>query len=62
MIAKAAAAALRLEFGGADMMESPDAALTFAEFNLPSYFADRQQASGIDIAGAIIDHLLAKLG
>lgn len=61
-IAGAAAAALRLEFGGADVMESPGGALTLAEFNFPCFFADQQEATGIDIAGAIIDHLLAKLG
>ena len=43
------------------MKRSPGA-LTLAEFAFPCLFVDRQEATGIDIAGAVIDRLLAKLG
>jgi len=59
-IAVAAARALRLEFGGVDLLEDSRGRLRFAELNFPCYFADQQRDSGIDIAGAMVDHLLAK--
>ena len=59
-IAVAAARALRLEFGGADVLEDSRGRLRLAELNFPCYFADQQRDSGIDIAGKMVDHLLAK--
>ena len=59
-IAVAAAKALRLEFGGADVLEDSRGRLRLAELNFPCYFADQQRDSGIDIAGKMVDYLLAK--
>lgn len=61
-IAIAAARVLRLEFGGADIMESEDGTLRICEFNFPCYFADQQEQTGVDIAGEIVDHLIAMPG
>ena len=61
-IAVAAARALRLEFGGADLLEDSRGRLRLAELNFPCYFADQQRDSGIDIAGKMLDYLLAKSG
>lgn len=58
-IAERAAALLKLEFGGADILEGADGTLTISEFNFPCYFADQQEASGVDIAGAMVDRLMA---
>lgn len=57
-IACRAARAIGSEFGGVDVLEGPDGALIVAEINMPCYFADQQEALGIDIAGAIVDRLL----
>lgn len=59
-IATRAVRSLRLDFGGVDLMEGDDGTLTIAEVNFPCYFADQQTSLGIDIAGAIVDHLIAK--
>ena len=56
-IAIDAVAALRLGFGGVDLMESDDGTLTIAEVNFPCFFAQQQESTGTDIAGAIVDHL-----
>lgn len=58
-IAIRAARALRLEFGGADIIESGDGTLRISEFNFPCYFADQQQRTGTDIARAIVERLIA---
>ena len=57
-IAIRAAKVLKLEFGGADIMEAADGRLSIAEFNFPCYFAEQQEQVGIDIAGAIVDRLI----
>lgn len=57
-IAIRAAKVLNLEFGGADIMEAADGTLRISEFNFPCYFAEQQQLTGIDIAGAIVDRLI----
>lgn len=59
-IALSAARALGLEFGGADVLEDARGRMVLAELNFPCYFASQQRDSGIDIAGAMLDHLLAK--
>lgn len=59
-IAVKAAQLLRVEFGGVDLMENADGKIVLAELNFPCYFADQQRDSGIDIAGAMLDHLIAK--
>lgn len=59
-IAVQAVAALRLEFGGVDLMEGPDGHLTLAEVNFPCAFAEQQTLSGVDIADAVVGHLITK--
>ena len=51
---------LEREFGGVDILQASDGVLYLLEVNYPCYFAEAQVVSGIDIAGAMIDHLLAK--
>ena len=60
-IAVNAVSALRLDFGGVDLMEGPDTNLTVAEVNFPCFFAHQQDVTGADIAGAIVDHLQQKV-
>ncbi|MCF8199301.1 MAG: hypothetical protein K9J42_11080 [Sulfuritalea sp.] len=55
-----AAQALRLRFGGADVLACADGRMVLAELNFPCYFATLQHESGIDIAGAMLDHLTAQ--
>lgn len=59
-LARRAAAALRLELGGVDLLHGDDGSLLVSEVNCPCYFADQQAATGRDLAGAMIDHLLTK--
>jgi len=59
-IALAACKALRLEFGGVDILQGEEGALIVSEVNNPCNFAYQQAASGDDLAGAMIDYLLAK--
>ena len=61
-IAIDAVRALRLGFGGVDLMAAQDGRLIVAEVNFPCYFADQQARLGVDIAGAIVDHLVANSG
>ena len=58
-IAGRAAQVLKLDFGGADIMEAADGSLRISEFNFPCYFADQQEKTGVDVAGAMVDHLIA---
>lgn len=51
---------LRREFGGVDLLEHPSGRIYLLEVNCPCYFAQAQDVAGIDIAGAMLDHLLAK--
>jgi RimK-like ATP-grasp domain/2OG-Fe(II) oxygenase superfamily len=59
-LATRAVAALRLEFGGVDLLRGVDGALYLLETNFPCFFAHAQRVAGIDVAGAMLDHLLAK--
>ena len=59
-VAVAAVRALKLEFGGVDVLESPDGALCVLESNYPCYFGQSQLVAGVDVAGAMVEHLLAK--
>lgn len=59
-LAERAVAAQRLEFGGVDILAEPGGALALLEANFPCYFPHAQEVAGIDIAGAMLDHLLAK--
>ena len=55
-----AAAALGLEMGGVDVLEREDGSVCVLEVNSPSYFGHPWEVAGIDVAGALVDHLLAK--
>jgi len=63
-----AARVLRIEFGRVDILENLDQKLMLAELYFPCRFscyfccsfADQQRDSGIDIAGAMLNHLMAK--
>jgi hypothetical protein len=55
-----AVAALRLQFGGVDVVEHHSGRLYLLEANFPCYFAPAQQVAGIDVAGALVDFLLEK--
>ncbi len=60
-LAISAVAALRLDFGGVDIIEREDGALALCEVNFPCAFDFQQQANGVDIAGAIVEYLARKL-
>ena len=55
-----AVAAQRLEFGGVDILEHESGRLYVLEANFPCYFAHAQLVAGIDVAGAMLDHLITK--
>jgi glutathione synthase/RimK-type ligase-like ATP-grasp enzyme len=59
-LAVGAVEALRLEFGGVDILEHPTGRLYLLEANFPCYFAQPQVVAGIDVAGAILVHLRDK--
>ncbi len=54
-----AVAAMGFEFGGVDFL-TDDKGFYIAEVNFPCYFPRSQEITGVDIAGHMIDHLLAK--
>ena len=60
-LAIAAVSALRLDFGGVDIIEGEGGTLSLCEVNFPCAFDFQQHATGVDIAGALVDHLVAKL-
>jgi len=57
-LAVAAVRALRLAFGGVDILEHPSGRLYLLEANFPCYFAHAQVVGGIDVAGAMVEHLM----
>jgi hypothetical protein len=59
-IALGAARALRRELVGVDILEHPSGRLYLLEANFPCYYPQAQLVAGIDIAGAMVDHLLSK--
>ncbi len=61
-IAIRAVATTRCDFGGVDLMQGTDGSLIVAEVNFPCYFADQQARLRTGIAGAIVDHLIEKVG
>ena len=59
-IAVDSAKVLRLEFAGVDLLEHPSGRIYLLASNFPCYFAQAQQVAGVDVAGAMIEHLAAK--
>ncbi len=59
-IAVSAATAIRRETAGVDVLMHPSGRTYVLEANFPCYFAQAQTVGGIDVAGAMIDHLLTK--
>jgi glutathione synthase/RimK-type ligase-like ATP-grasp enzyme len=59
-VAVAATRAFGYEFGGVDVLRHPSGRLYVLEVNMPCYFPQAQLRGGIDVAGAIVDHLRAK--
>lgn len=51
--------ALDLRMGGVDVLVAPDGALWVLEVNFPCYFGHAQEEGGVDVAGAMVDALLA---
>ena len=59
-LAVAATRAIRREFAGVDILEHASGRLYVLEANFPCYFPQAQEVGGIDVAGAMVDYLLAK--
>lgn len=59
-LAVSAVKAIRREFGGVDVLEHPSGRLYLLEANFPCYFAQAQRIIGVDVAGAMVEELLAK--
>jgi hypothetical protein len=59
-IAVSAVRALRLEFGGVDLLAHPSGRIYLLEVNFPCFFAHPQTVAGIDVAGTMVDHLITK--
>ena len=48
------------EFGGVDLLRHPGGRWYLLEVNMPCYYPHAQEVAGVDIAGAMVDHLHAK--
>jgi hypothetical protein len=62
-VAEAALAAVRaerLEFAGVDVLEDPSGRPWVLEANFPCYFPQAQLVAGVDVAGAMVEFLMAK--
>lgn len=59
-VALLAVHALHLEHGGVDILEHASGRLYVLEVNFPCYFPEAQLAVGIDVAGAMLNHLMKK--
>jgi hypothetical protein len=59
-VAVRAVHAIRCEFGGVDILEDPVGRLYLLEANFPCYYPQAQLVAGVDIAGAMVEHLLRK--
>ncbi|WP_434417620.1 ATP-grasp domain-containing protein [Nannocystis pusilla] len=61
-LAVAATRAIRREFAGIDILAHASGRLYLLEANFPCYFPQAQVVGGIDVAGAMLGHLLEKSG
>ncbi len=61
-LACAAAVAVGVDFAGVDILRAPGRPDCVLEANSPCYFPKAQLMSGIDVAGAIVESLVRKVG
>ncbi|MCB9547918.1 MAG: hypothetical protein H6706_19030 [Myxococcales bacterium] len=61
-LAVAAAAAIQVGLAGVDLLAHPSGRLYLLEANFPCYFPQAQVVAGVDVAGAMLDWLLASAG
>ncbi|MBW2256589.1 MAG: hypothetical protein JRI25_18605 [Deltaproteobacteria bacterium] len=54
------ARAVRMEFGGVDILEDKEGRLVVTEINNPCYFVRQEDITGVDISGLMMDHLSQK--
>jgi hypothetical protein len=54
------ARAVRLEFGGVDILEDGEGRLVVTEINNPCYFVRQEKVTGVDISGLMMDYLADK--
>jgi ribosomal protein S6--L-glutamate ligase len=59
-LAVAATQALRLELAGVDILEHASGRRYLLEANFPCYFATPETVAGVDVSGALVEHLMAK--
>lgn len=59
-LALAAAQATRVELAGVDILRHESGRLYVLEANFPCYFAQAQEFGGVDVAGAMVEHLMGK--
>lgn len=52
--------ALRVDHGGVDILAHPSGRLYLLEANFPCYYAQSQVEAGVDVSGAMLDHLLMR--
>ena len=51
-----------LRMGGVDALVAPDGRMWVLEVNHPCYFGHAQDEGGVDVAGAMVDWLLTRVG
>lgn len=61
-LAVAAAAATGADYAGVDLLPSSDGSVFVLEVNGIPGWEGLQRATGLDVAGAVVDHLLVRLG
>jgi hypothetical protein len=59
-LAVGATQALRLELGGVDILVHASGRHYLLEANFPCYFALPETIAGVDVSGALVEHLVAK--
>lgn len=52
--------ALRVDHGGVGILAHPSGRLYLLEANFPCFYAQSRLEAGVDVAGAMVDHLLTR--